>query len=290
MSVHNSHLMSVRRGGAALQLLVVVAAAAVAVWWLQRLGGWPPVAVDWADPAGWVQRRPPVDVAAAVLRLAGLAAGWWLLVSTALYVAARAARLPRAVAATEWVTLPPVRRLADRAAAASLVGSTLLAPTAAPVVAAEPDEPPTPAAADRSDTTDPLAPVLPPPSVEPADPDPEVEREGDSGEDAAASRAADASSPQEAEGGDDGGAASESARAPAGEGYRVEPGDHLWGIAEQTLARAWGRAPSEGETAGYWRRLVEANEGRLASGDPDLIYPGEQLVLPALTDSEQGKG
>jgi hypothetical protein len=25
---------------------------------------------------------------------------------------------------------------------------------------------------------------------------------------------------------------------------------------------------------------VEANQGRLRSGDPDLIYPGERVILP----------
>ena len=31
----------------------------------------------------------------------------------------------------------------------------------------------------------------------------------------------------------------------------------------------------------YWRRLVEANRGRLLDpGNPDLLVPGQELVLP----------
>jgi hypothetical protein len=37
---------------------------------------------------------------------------------------------------------------------------------------------------------------------------------------------------------------------------------------------------SNGEIAAYWVRVVEANQGRLRSGDPDLIYPDEDIELP----------
>jgi nucleoid-associated protein YgaU len=32
--------------------------------------------------------------------------------------------------------------------------------------------------------------------------------------------------------------------------------------------------------AAYWAKVKEANRHRLASGDPDLIEPGEIIVLP----------
>ena len=39
--------------------------------------------------------------------------------------------------------------------------------------------------------------------------------------------------------------------------------------------------------AAYWRRLIEANRGRLVDpDDPDLVLPGQRFVLPAL--DEQG--
>ena len=61
-------------------------------------------------------------------------------------------------------------------------------------------------------------------------------------------------------------------------GWRVERGQHLWGIAEATVhARGGGAA----QVPGYWRTLVEANRDRLVVPDrPDLIFPGQDLVLP----------
>ncbi len=61
----------------------------------------------------------------------------------------------------------------------------------------------------------------------------------------------------------------------------VAPGDHLWGIAEETLADHLGRPPTDAEVVPYWRRVIEANRDRLVHrDDPDLILPGQELVLP----------
>ena len=58
----------------------------------------------------------------------------------------------------------------------------------------------------------------------------------------------------------------------------VEKGDHLWKISARHLDEPAGN----GEIAPYWRRVVEVNAPRLRSGDPDLIYPGEIVQLPAI--------
>lgn len=60
----------------------------------------------------------------------------------------------------------------------------------------------------------------------------------------------------------------------------VEKGDHLWRIS----ARHLDEQESHGEIAPYWRRVVEVNTSRLRSGDPDLIYPGEIVHLPAIPE------
>lgn len=61
----------------------------------------------------------------------------------------------------------------------------------------------------------------------------------------------------------------------------VAPGEHLWGIAEETLADDLGRSPTDAEIAPYWLRVIEANRDRLVHpDDPDLILPGQELVLP----------
>jgi hypothetical protein len=58
----------------------------------------------------------------------------------------------------------------------------------------------------------------------------------------------------------------------------VEPGEHFWSIAEEVVAQ---RPDADLEVADYWRLLVEANRDRLVDRDnPDLIHPGQELVLP----------
>lgn len=71
------------------------------------------------------------------------------------------------------------------------------------------------------------------------------------------------------------------------ETYTIAPGDHLWGIARATLAQTWGRAPSVPEIVCYWVDLIALNAAHLRSGDPDLIYPGEVVRLPAVEPAEE---
>lgn len=63
--------------------------------------------------------------------------------------------------------------------------------------------------------------------------------------------------------------------------YEVQCGDNLWEIAESQLSVQLGRGPSSSEVAPYWRELVNLNRGSLRSGEPDLIFPGELIALPA---------
>jgi nucleoid-associated protein YgaU len=61
----------------------------------------------------------------------------------------------------------------------------------------------------------------------------------------------------------------------------VAAGDHLWGIAEQTLADRSGARPPADATLRYLEVLVAANRGTLLDpGDPDLILPGQVFALP----------
>jgi nucleoid-associated protein YgaU len=58
-------------------------------------------------------------------------------------------------------------------------------------------------------------------------------------------------------------------------------GDSLWTMARDHLAAAKGGGrPSNRQVAEYWAKVIEANRHRLISGDPDLIKPGESIVLP----------
>jgi hypothetical protein len=64
--------------------------------------------------------------------------------------------------------------------------------------------------------------------------------------------------------------------------WTVAPGESFWSIAEEVLADAWGRPPTDAEIDPYWRRLVAANRDRITSGNPDLIFPGQVFDLPAV--------
>ena len=60
----------------------------------------------------------------------------------------------------------------------------------------------------------------------------------------------------------------------------VVEGDHLWKISERHL-----RAESpETAVAPYWRTVIEVNTPNLRSGDPDLIYPGELIEMPPISE------
>lgn len=60
----------------------------------------------------------------------------------------------------------------------------------------------------------------------------------------------------------------------------VEKGDHLWSISADHLEEQLARSPSAAEITPFWRQVIEMNQSQLRSGDPDLIYPGETVVLP----------
>jgi len=270
-----------------LALLVAVEGASVVA--LHRLGGVDGFAIPRHDLGRWLQQTPSEDVLLAGLRLAGLLAAWWLLATTLLYVAARVARLHRAAHALGWATLPVVRRWADRAVAVSIVAAGALGavrpaaadpPTTtapAPVVvdvdhrdrASLPDlqpatartgrrvDPP-PSTVGRPAETAPLPPAPAAPPVPPPLPAPP------------AAPVVPLVSP--------------SPPAPAAQNtHTVSRGEHLWSIAAMTTAARAGRpveSLSPADVAPFWARLVERNRARLRSGDPSLVYPGEDLELP----------
>lgn len=70
----------------------------------------------------------------------------------------------------------------------------------------------------------------------------------------------------------------------AGRSYTVRAGDHLWKIAVAVVAADGDRAGDRSAIASYWAQLVRAATPRLQSGDPNLIYPGEELELPPLQE------
>jgi nucleoid-associated protein YgaU len=63
----------------------------------------------------------------------------------------------------------------------------------------------------------------------------------------------------------------------------VRPGDSLLTIAREALRDAGVEDPSDGDIAAYWSVVIDRNRAHLPDPDnPDLIFPGDRLVLPPL--------
>ena len=76
----------------------------------------------------WLSQRQPAEAAFALLRLAALAVGWYLLAVTAAGTASRVLRLATLVRAVDVVTVPAVRRLVGGAMGLSLTATVVAGP------------------------------------------------------------------------------------------------------------------------------------------------------------------
>lgn len=75
----------------------------------------------------------------------------------------------------------------------------------------------------------------------------------------------------------------ESAPAPSDVGgvVMVQPGEHLWSIAEDTLADSLGREPADEEVAPRWQQIIDANRLQLVDpSNPGLVFAGQSIVIP----------
>jgi len=126
-----------RRAGSLLGLLGLELGAVLVLHWLRRFPG---LRIRWDQPVPWVLSSPVQEVLGSVLRMVALVMAYWLLASTVAYLLASLTRLPGAVRAVGWATLPLVRRVADHAVAVtlatSMVGGTTLG-VAGPALAGE---------------------------------------------------------------------------------------------------------------------------------------------------------
>ncbi|HEV8426069.1 MAG TPA: LysM peptidoglycan-binding domain-containing protein [Actinomycetes bacterium] len=378
-----------RRTGSLLGLVGLELAALLALHWLGRFAG---LRVRWAEPVPWLLASPVQEVLGAVLRMVGLVMAYWLLATTLLYLLASLTRLPAAVRAVSWATIPVVRRVADHAVAVTLAtsmvgggtlgvsGPAMAAPdrggmgpparkpvaaaqatssTAAPdapsTSASEPSQPgyvPDPAGqAPAEEATEPSQPgyvpdpagqtprrlpapdsttetpttetpttdsaatprsgsgssvtsttaptTTAPTTTAPSDAAPQAApgqaREGDAAAPTSTTglrppayqptpATSTTNPPREPEPGEpNSGGGATTPEAGQETSHAVVAGDSLWTIARDRLAEAPGGGsgePTNREVADYWARVKEANQDRLRSGDPDLIDPGDTIVLP----------
>jgi hypothetical protein len=240
---------------------------------LHQLGNSRWMTVPWGSVRSWLEIAPIEDVVAAGLRSIALAVAYWIAASTAAYGAARISRVPRLIQATTRTTLPPIRTAVDRAIAVAATAAAFASPIA-PAVAEEIPAPPEPVVYQISDggvptpVNPPIADhtVILPPGVGGAGYTPRPAGGATIGEGAEATEHA--------------GAIYE-ATSDASSSHEVVVGDNLWTISAAHLHAVYtDGAVDTGEIAAYWRRVIEANTPNLRSGNPNLIYSGEEIVLP----------
>ena len=66
---------------------------------------------------------------------------------------------------------------------------------------------------------------------------------------------------------------------PNSDAYVVEPGDSLWRIAASVLRSNGDDEPSSADIARFWPTIYAANRA-LIGDDPNLIFPGQRLLIP----------
>jgi hypothetical protein len=250
------------------------------------------------DLSVWVSDTPPDDMVIAVLRLAAVAAVTYLLAATALAAVAGVVRVRPLVTAADMLSPAIVRRLATGGSGLGLVlGGTVAGlpapdltfgatgdPVALTAAPAGPDAAPTAPTATMARMPAATATMTPDGADatmirldEPAPPSATMTRLPDLGATAPVTASPAAYAP----------GAPATPRTPAAldvdlTAWVVEPGDSLWSIAEEVVTPADGTSPAERTVARYWQRLVAANRANLVDPDnPDLLVPGQQLVLPA---------
>jgi len=250
---------------ALLGTLVVVAVPAITIQMLHGVADRPWFQIDYGDFLGWLGRTSLTDALTALARLAALVLAYYLLLSTVLYLLALASGSRSLVRITRPLALPVVRSLADRVVAGSIAISAL----ATPLIASAP---PAPEAVARPGVSAGVAADYLPESrliedVEIVQPPPPILDDG------TAFTGRPTTPPPET--------LELAADTPTGPiEVVVQQGDHLWGLAETRIGETMGREPMDHEVAPYWREVVELNRDRIRSGNPDLIVPGEVVVLP----------
>lgn len=250
--------------------LAMVAVPAVTIRLLHGLADRRWLQIDYGDLGGWLERTSLTDALTAIARVAALGLAYYVLISTVLYLIAVVSGSRSLIRLTRPLAIPIVKSLADRL----IAGSIAIGALATPLLGSAP---PPDLRPDMTVSADIAADYLPPSRlVDAVDserlgdvPKPDVVSFTERPTTAAPSEAEDAADPDPT-------AASVVGLAEV----TVRTGDHLWGLSESRLSQAIGRMPLDHEVAPYWREVVEINRERIRSGNPDLIQPGEVVILP----------
>jgi LysM domain len=227
------------------------------------------------DLRRWTDETDPADMAAALVRLLALAVIAYLLAATVLTVVADLVRARGLTALSRRVTPALVRRLATGGGGLGLALGTVVGTAPTPDLPGR--APPGPAAL--------VAPEQPSATMTRLDHAPAdsatMTRIGDLPPDTATMRRDEPLAAHTLPGPAPPSGFARASGDAGGSTWTVAPGDSFWSIAEELVTPAGGPAPTERQVARYWRRLIDANRGRLADpGNPDLLLPGQRLLLP----------
>ncbi len=236
---------------------------------LHAIGGVEWLQVPWHQLGHWLQETPADESLPALVRIVALALTYWLAISTTFYALARAVRIPSAVRTIEWATLPAVRRVVDGTAALTIVTATVAGP-AMPAIATDG---PAPIVVEIGEDGLPIPPFVDSEDAQPGETLPQGAARVGWTPTPAGVPAPIATAPTTA-------VITEPAQ------WTVAPGDNLWIIAEQHLGTFAGSGTQLPDIGDYWHRVVVANHDIIRSSDPDLIYPGEVVVLPAVAEEQ----
>lgn len=302
---------------AAVRLVVLLALEVGFVVALHRLGALRVMAIDTGDFRGWLESTPTANAVVAVVRVVGLAAAYWLLASTVVYLLAAATRIPAFMRAAGWWTLPFARRIVDGVLVATIVGTAVFA-TPIRAMAQTPSSAPAAVAFVPTPAGDPLAPVtttaasttaapttaapsttgavsttaatgvgasggafVPTPAGDPANPAPTTTIAPTStATPTTANPAPTTTAPTTAPVAPPTQVLGE--QVTKNTSYTVVRGDNFWVIAQRHLTQELGRKPTVDEVRVYWLKVIDVNRASISSGNPNLIFPGEVFELPAV--------
>ena len=228
---------------------------------------------DWIPAPHELLAATPDTALLGVVWMLAISLTGWLTVTTIAAVLANVSRVPSAIRAIDWITIPPIRRMAQRITAVSVVAASLATPSAS--LATEPPPIPVVVVSDSPDVSaipvvgvvvvaEPKPPPVPMPIVTEVaveeitapttDPPPEIPLP------TPARRLPDEAPPT----------------------YTVRPGDNMWTITASYLAAELGEPASNARISEVWRITMDLNRDSIRSGNVDLIFPGEQLTLPPI--------
>lgn len=236
---------------------------------------------SWLPPPGRILTAGPEEAIYGAVWLLAAAITAWVGLTTVLSVLAYVTRIPVAVRATRWMTIAPIRHLARRAAALVLAVGSLSISTPAgaahapPVPYAVTAEHPGAAFDPAASTVLPASPTAATVPVPMAATSPDGDYPLTSSPDTGGVIV-----PVPHLAGGAPGALLDHGEASVT--YTVQRGDHLWSITAGYLAAHLGRTAGAEEIAPLWNQLIEMNRDLIGSGDPNLIFPGERIVLPRL--------